>query len=72
MTIKRGGIGAIYSGKTEHEIEYCQHCLDVANIRVRLGKRIYLPDEFGNVIIPRDDDNWRRVMNVVVYFLSMN
>ena len=60
MTIKRGGIGAILFGKTEHEIEYCQHCLDVANIRVKLGKRIYFPDEFGNITIPPDDDNWRQ------------
>lgn len=32
----------------------------MANVRSRLGNRIYLPDESGNVVIPPDADKWRQ------------
>jgi hypothetical protein len=30
----------------------------MANVRSILGNRIYLPDEFGNTVIPPDADKW--------------
>jgi hypothetical protein len=32
----------------------------MANVRSKLGQRIYFPDEYGNVVIPPDDDKWRQ------------
>lgn len=29
-------------------------------MRSKLGQRIYFPDEYGNVVIPPDDDKWRQ------------
>jgi hypothetical protein len=57
---KSGGIGMISSGSAEHEIAYCQRCLEMANVRSNLGDRIYFPDKFGHVTIPPDADKWRQ------------
>jgi hypothetical protein len=32
----------------------------MANVHSKLGHRIYFPDEYGNVVIPPDDDKWRQ------------
>lgn len=32
----------------------------MANVRSKLGNRIYLPDQFGNTVIPPDADEWRQ------------
>ena len=32
----------------------------MANVRSKLGNRIYLPDEFGKIVIPPDADKWRQ------------
>jgi hypothetical protein len=57
---KSNGVGMISSGSAEHEIAYCQRCLEMANIRSKLGDRIYFPDKFGHVNIPPDADQWRQ------------
>jgi hypothetical protein len=54
------GIAVVYSGRTHEEIAYCQRCLEMANVYSKLGNRIYLPDEFGNVTVPQDADKWRQ------------
>jgi hypothetical protein len=41
------------------EIKLCQKCKDVG-VRSVLGARIYQPNEFGEVIIPADVDEWRQ------------
>jgi hypothetical protein len=60
LSDKHSGVGVIYSEKSREEIAYCQRCLDMANVRSKLGYRIYFPDEFGNVVIPPDDNMWRQ------------
>jgi hypothetical protein len=50
----------IYSGRKQEEIAYCHRCLEMANVRSKLGNRIYLPDEFGKTVIPPDADKWRQ------------
>jgi hypothetical protein len=57
---KSGGVGAIYSEEREEEVAYCKRCLEMANVRSKLGNRIYLPDEFGRTVIPPDADQWRQ------------
>jgi hypothetical protein len=57
---KYTGVGVVYSEKSREEVAYCQRCLDIANVRSKLGNRIYFPDEFGNTVIPPDDDKWRQ------------
>jgi hypothetical protein len=59
LTDKSGGVGIVYSGKDPEEVAYCHRCLKMANIRSKLGNRVYMPDEFGNVTIPPDYDLWR-------------
>jgi hypothetical protein len=54
------GVGVIYPEKTREEVSYCQRCLKMANVRSKLGNRIYFPDEFGRTVIPPDDDKWRQ------------
>jgi hypothetical protein len=56
----KSSVGIIYSEKSREEIAYCQRCLDIANVRSKLGNRIYFPDEFGRTVIPPDDDKWRQ------------
>jgi hypothetical protein len=50
----------IYSGRKQEEIAYCHRCLEMANVRSKLGNRIYLPDEFGIIVTPPDADKWRQ------------
>jgi hypothetical protein len=57
---KYSGAGVVYSEKSQEEIAYCQRCLDIANVCSKLGNKIYLPDEFGNITIPPDDNKWRQ------------
>lgn len=60
LTDKGSGIGVVYSGRNQEEIAYCQRCLEMANIRSKLGNRIYLPDSSGQINIPPDYDKWRQ------------
>jgi hypothetical protein len=60
LTDKHSGVGVIYSEKTREEVAYCDRCLKMANIRSKLGNRIYFPDSSGNIVIPPDDDKWRQ------------
>jgi hypothetical protein len=60
VTDKYSVIAAVYSGRTQEEIAYCQRCLEMANVRCKLGNRIYLPDESGNTVIPPDADKWHQ------------
>jgi hypothetical protein len=53
-------VGVIYSEKTREEVAYCDRCLKMANVRSKLGNRIYFPDSSGNIVIPPDDDKWRQ------------
>ena len=53
------GVGVVYSGKSE-EVAYCQRCLETANIRSKLGNRVYMPDSSGHMNIPPDYDLWRQ------------
>jgi hypothetical protein len=32
----------------------------MANVRSKLGNRIYFPDSTGQIVIPPDDDKWRQ------------
>lgn len=57
---KSSGIGVVYSNMNQEELAYCQRCLEMANVRSKLGNRIYLPDEFGKIVIPPDADKWRQ------------
>jgi hypothetical protein len=57
---KYTAVGVIYSEKTREEVAYCQRCLKMANIRSKLGNRIYFPDSNGQIVIPPDDDLWRQ------------
>lgn len=57
---KYSDVGVVYTGRNQEEIAYCQKCLELANIRSKLGNRIYLPDEFGKIDIPPDADKWRQ------------
>jgi hypothetical protein len=61
LTDKSGGVGVVYSGTKESvEVAYCHRCLEMANVRSKLGDRIYLPDKFGHVNILPDADRWRQ------------
>jgi hypothetical protein len=60
LTDKGSGIGVVYSGSIQEELAYCQRCLEIANVRSKLGNRIYLPDEFGKIVIPPDAEKWRQ------------
>jgi hypothetical protein len=54
-------VGVVYSGKaSKEEVAYCPRCLEMANVRSKLGNRIYMPDESGNVTTPPDYDLWRQ------------
>jgi hypothetical protein len=58
---KTGGVGVAYGGPDQREqVAYCHRCLDMANIRFKLGNRIYFPDSSGQVTIPPDYDLWRQ------------
>jgi hypothetical protein len=57
--LTNSGIGVVYSERNVQEIAYCQHCLNMANVRSKLGNRIYFPDSTGQIVIPPDDDKWR-------------
>jgi hypothetical protein len=59
---KSGGVGVVYAGGSDErqEVSYCHRCLEMANIRSKLGNRVYFPDSFGNVVIPPDYDLWRQ------------
>jgi hypothetical protein len=57
---KYSSVGVVYSGSSEKEIAYCQRCLDMANVRSKLGYRIYFPDSTGQIVIPPDDNKWRQ------------
>jgi hypothetical protein len=58
LTIKRGGIASV-SGNINRNPKpsYCPKCEQVG-IKSKLGQRLYKPDEFGNIIIPADHDQW--------------
>jgi hypothetical protein len=60
LTDKYSNVGVVYSERKAQEIAYCQRCLELANVRSKLGNRIYLPDEFGKTVIPPDADKWRQ------------
>jgi hypothetical protein len=60
LTDKHSSVAIISPEKTREEVAYCDRCLKMANVRSKLGNRIYFPDEFGNVVIPPDDDKWRQ------------
>lgn len=53
-------IGVVYSEEREEEVACCQRCLEMANIRSKLGNRIYFPDSSGHIVIPPDDDKLRQ------------
>ena len=57
--LTESGVGVVYSGKSE-EVAYCQRCLEMANIRSKLGNRVYMPDSSGHTNIPPDYDLWRQ------------
>ena len=54
------GIAVVYSGRKTAEVAYCQRCLEMANIRSKLGNRVYMPDSSGHTNIPPDYDQWRQ------------
>jgi hypothetical protein len=55
------GVGVVYFEKSQEEVvAYCHRCLEMGNVRSKLGNRIYLPDEFGRTVIPPDADQWRQ------------
>jgi len=57
--LRESGISVIYSGKNE-AVTYCQRCLEMFNIRSKLGNRVYMPDSSGYTNIPPDYDQWRQ------------
>src|SRR6476619_2801009 len=54
------GVAVVYSGNNKEEIAYCQRCLEMANIRSKLGNRVFMPDSSGHTNIPPDYDQWRQ------------
>jgi hypothetical protein len=61
MIIKRGGVAKPISGniQTREIPDDCPKCSEVG-LRFPLKQRVYLPDEFGQTIIPADANLWKQ------------